>query len=105
MHSPVHVTKFSSDKVHILSASDDKTVRYWSLTSDRPEVVITGAHRVCPPACQPPAFVLCSMPHSRAPVLDSRTTFGVLVTRPQTQMYVAFPWLNRSERAVLAGMG
>ena len=43
--SPVHVSKFSSDKVHILSGSDDKTVRYWDLSSERPVHVINGAHK------------------------------------------------------------
>ncbi|KAI9318662.1 WD40-repeat-containing domain protein [Dichotomocladium elegans] len=31
---PVHVTKFSSDKTHILSASDDRTVRLWDIPSE-----------------------------------------------------------------------
>ena len=43
--SPVQVSKFSSDKVHILTGSDDKTVRYWDLTSEKPLHVINAAHK------------------------------------------------------------
>ncbi|KAJ8662044.1 hypothetical protein O0I10_002376 [Lichtheimia ornata] len=31
---PVHVTRFSNDKTHILSASDDRTVRLWDIPSE-----------------------------------------------------------------------
>ncbi|KAF8975634.1 snoRNA-binding rRNA-processing protein [Entomortierella lignicola] len=39
---PVHVAKFSSDKTHILSASDDKTVRIWDMPSETPLTIFTG---------------------------------------------------------------
>ncbi|KAF9903291.1 snoRNA-binding rRNA-processing protein [Lobosporangium transversale] len=39
---PVHVTKFSSDKTQILSASDDKTVRIWDMPSETPLTIFTG---------------------------------------------------------------
>ncbi|KAF9921035.1 snoRNA-binding rRNA-processing protein [Linnemannia zychae] len=39
---PVHVTKFSSDKTQILSASDDKTVRIWDMPSETSLTTFTG---------------------------------------------------------------
>ncbi|KAF9581398.1 snoRNA-binding rRNA-processing protein [Lunasporangiospora selenospora] len=39
---PVHVTKFSTDKVHIMSASDDKTVKIWDMPSEAPVMTFRG---------------------------------------------------------------
>ncbi|KAF9412595.1 snoRNA-binding rRNA-processing protein [Podila epigama] len=39
---PVHVTKFSTDKTQIMSASDDKTVRIWDMPSETPLTIFTG---------------------------------------------------------------
>ncbi|KAG0265290.1 snoRNA-binding rRNA-processing protein [Actinomortierella ambigua] len=39
---PVHVTKFSSDKTQIMSASDDKTVRVWDMPSEAAINIFTG---------------------------------------------------------------
>lgn len=30
---PVHTTHFASDKMHVLSGSDDATVRWWDITA------------------------------------------------------------------------
>lgn len=35
-HAPVHVTRFSKNHHHILSASDDRTVKLWDLASETP---------------------------------------------------------------------
>ena len=45
--SPVHVTKWSLDNVHIFSSSDDKTVRYWDLPTEK-EIQIMKGHQVWP---------------------------------------------------------
>ncbi|ELR15292.1 U3 small nucleolar RNA-associated protein 15 family protein [Acanthamoeba castellanii str. Neff] len=42
--SPVHVTKWSLDNVHIFSSSDDKTVRYWDLPTEK-EIQIMKGHQ------------------------------------------------------------
>jgi WD40 repeat protein len=43
--SPVHVTKWALDNVHIFSSSDDKTVRYWDLPTEK-EIQIMKGHQV-----------------------------------------------------------
>jgi U3 small nucleolar RNA-associated protein 15 len=39
----VHSTRFSSDNVHVLSCSDDKTARYWDLPTGKP-LALLGEH-------------------------------------------------------------
>jgi WD40 repeat protein len=39
------VTKWSLDNVHIFSSSDDKTVRYWDLPTEK-EIQIMKGHQV-----------------------------------------------------------
>jgi WD40 repeat protein len=41
------VTKWSLDNVHIFSSSDDKTVRYWDLPTEK-EIQIMKGHQVRP---------------------------------------------------------
>ncbi|XP_077989394.1 U3 small nucleolar RNA-associated protein 15 homolog [Glandiceps talaboti] len=40
----VHVSKFSSDNLHIMSCSDDNTVKYWDIASES-EVTSFGEHK------------------------------------------------------------
>lgn len=40
----VRSTRFSSDNVHVLSCSDDKTARYWDLPTGKP-VALLGEHK------------------------------------------------------------
>jgi len=51
---PVHVTKFSPSNMHIMSASDDCTVKCWDLTSAEPLSVLKGHED----------HVRCGSPHS-----------------------------------------
>lgn len=43
--SPVHVTKFTSDNLHIFSGSDDCSVKLWDIPSES-EVVSYSEHQV-----------------------------------------------------------
>ena len=43
--SAVHVTKFTSDNTHILSASDDRRIKYWDLSSEM-EILSFQEHMV-----------------------------------------------------------
>ena len=40
--APIHVTKFAQDNVHIFSASDDKSCRYWDMPTQKAVCVLTG---------------------------------------------------------------
>lgn len=42
MSRPVHVTQFASDKTHILTASDDRTVRLWDIPAGGSVNVLEG---------------------------------------------------------------
>jgi U3 small nucleolar RNA-associated protein 15 len=39
---PVHVTRFASDKTHILSGGDDVTLRWWDLASGKQLLRLVG---------------------------------------------------------------
>ena len=43
--SPVHVTKFTSDNLHVLSGGNDKTVRLFDIPSEK-ELVKFEEHQV-----------------------------------------------------------
>lgn len=39
---PVHVTRFASDKTHVLSGGDDVTLRWWDISSGKQLMRLTG---------------------------------------------------------------
>ena len=52
--APVHVTKFAEDNVHVFSASDDKTCRYWDIPTQKAVNVFAGhTDYVRTAACNP----------------------------------------------------
>lgn len=44
---PVHACRFSPDRVHLVSASDDVTVRYWDITQGRQVLRMDGNTGEC----------------------------------------------------------
>lgn len=39
---PVHVTRFASDKTHVLSGGDDVTLRWWDISSGKQLLRLVG---------------------------------------------------------------